>query len=284
VSNQGDSSPSATTTVVPNTGPFTGTFTADFGPELDRAGQPVEGAPPPYQETWRLRSVCGASGCVATAATGGQFPATLVVFDDIGARWLAVAVSSAKCKNLDSEWWDVVSLQPRPDGTMSGEWITTNSQACYDKRTVTFTRTGDTDIGSLTDPASQPPRMVSPAEALHGRYHSEMIDPSGAKEEYDLSVRTDCLRTGERCLSYFLTSIGEYPSVFGNGKWTLIWEYDASCASGGASHVRKSAEFPLPHPPQDPITLLAGQGRDEEAGACTLASPVYDQKFVRTGD
>src|SRR6476659_9342520 len=131
---------------------------------------------------------------------------------------------------------------------MSGEWITTNSQACYDKRTVTFTRTGDTDIGSLTDPASQPPRMVSPAEALHGRYHSEKIDPSGAKEEYDLSVRTDCLRTGERCLSYFLTSIGEYPSVFGNGKWTLIWEHDISCSSGGTSHVSKSAEFPLTQP------------------------------------
>jgi hypothetical protein len=202
VSNQGDSSPSATTTepstVVPSTGPFTGTFTADFGPELDPAGQPPEGAPPPYQETWRLRSVCGASGCVATASTGGQFPVKEVVFDDVGGRWLAVATSPGKCRNLDSERWNVISLQPRPDGTMSGEWRSSTSHGCYRTRTVTFTRTADTDVGVLTDPAGQPPRVVSPAEALHGRYHSEISYPSGHKQEDDYGVRTDCLRTGER--------------------------------------------------------------------------------------
>jgi hypothetical protein len=209
VSNQGDSSPATTTggtstsqtsTAVPNTGPFTGTFTAGFGPGLDSAGQPYEGAPPPSQETWRLRSVCRASGCVATASTGGQFPAKEVVFDDVGGRWLAVVTSPEKCRNLDGEWWDVVWLQPRPDGTMSGEWIATSSPGCYGKRNVTFTRTADVDVTSLPDPASQPPRVVSPAEALHGRYHSEINWADGEFQKYDYGVRTDCLRTGERCM------------------------------------------------------------------------------------
>ena len=71
------------------------------------------------------------------------------------------------------------------------------------KYTVTFTRTGDVDVNSLPDPASQPPRVVSPAEALHGRYHQTETHTNGEKDESDPSVRTDCLRTGDRCMSYF---------------------------------------------------------------------------------
>ena len=289
VSNHGGSSPAITTpssktsTAVPNTGPFTGTFTADFGPQLDIAGKPIGGAPPAYKEAWRLRSVCRAGGCVATASTGGQFPATEVVFDDVGGRWLAVATSTAKCSKLASERWDVVSLQPRPDGTMSGEWIDSDSQGCYGKRNVTFTRTGDTDVATLTDPAGQPPRVVSPAEALHGRYHTEMNYSIAQLQVFDFGVRTDCLRTGERCTSYFSNLDYEQPLVFGNGKWTRSEEYDTPCPAGGTTHVKSSAEFPLPQPPQDPITLLTGHGRQEETGSACVSSD-YNQKFVRTGD
>jgi serine/threonine protein kinase len=293
VSNQGDSSPATTTggtstsqtsTAVPNTGPFTGTFTADFDQQLNFSGKPAEGGPPPYKETWRLRSVCRASGCVATASTGGQFPATEVVFDDVGGRWLAVAVSAGKCKNLDSEWWQVVSLQPRPDGTMSGEWISASAAGCYRRRNVTFARTGDTDVGSLTDPASQPPRVVSPTEALRGQYHTEMSFSSGAQTQvYDFGVRTDCLRTGVRCLSFFLNPVNVLPLVFGNGKWTLSWDYETPCAIGGTSHVKIRADFPLPQPPQDPITLLTGSGTKEDTGSGCVGGDIK-QKFVRTGD
>jgi serine/threonine-protein kinase len=287
VSNQGDSSPATTTsetpTAVPNTGPFTGTFTVDFGPAVNLAGKPVEGGPPPYQETWRLRSVCRASGCVATASTGGRFIPKEVVFDDVGGRWLTVVTSQDKCRNLDSERFDVVWLQPRPDGTMSGEKIAALSMGCYAKRSVTFTRTGDTDVGALSDPASQPPRVVSPAEALHGRYHMEVSYPSGTKQELDLGVRTDCLRTGDRCMSYMLASESGFELVFGNGKWTRTEVFDVPCSAGGTSQDKHSAEFPLPQPPQDPITLLSGRGHKESTGTACLSTD-YNQKFVRTGD
>ena len=285
VSNNSDSSPAATSqtpAAVPNTGPFTGTFTADFGPALAFDGKPYEGATP-STETWRLRSVCGASGCVATAATGGRFPVKELVFDDVGGRWLAVVTAPGKCRNLDSEQFDVISLQQRPDGTMSGEWTRTASKGCFTKRDVTFTRTGDTDFSTLADPASQPPRVVSPAEALHGSYHTEINYTTGVKQDYDGAVRTDCLRTGERCVSFFGHTDAVFPLVFGNGKWTRNEEFDTACPAGGTEQVKQSAEFPLPQPPQDPITLLTGHGRRDSTGSVCISDD-YDQKFVRTGD
>ena len=276
VHNSGDSLPTAS--------PFTGTFTANFGQQLDVLGKPAQGAQ--YTETWRARSACRASGCVATAFPGGQFPAKELVFDDVGGRWLAVVVSKAKCENVDGEQFDVVSLQPNPDGTMAGEWFTTNSQgSCTGKRTVTFTRDGDTDIGALPDPASQPPRVVSPAEALHGRYTREVTYPDGDSfQEFDYAARTDCLRTGQRCVSA-LANHDAYEEilVFGNGTWTRNSEFDYACDAGGTSHVKVSAEFPLPQPPQDPIALLTGRGHEEESGtACESGD--FDEKLVRTGD
>ncbi len=66
-------------------------------------------------------------------------------------------------------------LQPRPDGSLTGEHTRTTADQCAEKRTVTFTRTGDVDLDAdfytLPDPADLPPRVVSPAEALRGRYH-----------------------------------------------------------------------------------------------------------------
>jgi serine/threonine-protein kinase len=294
VSNSGDSSPAATSTsqtpaALPNTGPFTGTFTADFGPQLSLSGKPFEDTEPAYHETWRLRSVCTASGCVATANPGGRFPAKELVFDDVGGRWLAVITSQAKCNNIDTERFDVIALQPRPDGTMTGEWTMTTSQGCFIKRTATFTRTGDTDITTLADPASQPRRVVSPAEALHGRYDVAVNFTSGFKQEHDYGVRTDCLRTGERCVSFLVAlenSVGTQPLVFGNGKWTRNDEYDSTCSSGGGTiHVKQNAEFALPQPPQDPITMLTGNGHQKETStACGNGGYDYDEKFVRTGD
>ena len=53
------------------------------------------------------------------------------------------------------------------------------SNGCFRKRTVAFTRTADTDISLLPDPASLPPRVVSPAEALHGSYDGELTYANG---------------------------------------------------------------------------------------------------------
>jgi hypothetical protein len=154
---------------------------------------------------------------------------------------------------------------------------------CFSKRTVTFTRTGDTDIASLTDPAGQPSRVVSPAEALHGRYHTEINIAGGSSQEYDVGVRTDCLRTGERCMSFFLGG-SWFPLAFANGTWTENTAYEGTCPAGGTNHVIESAVFPLPQPPQDPITLLTGNGHQEVTGNTKCQSKNFDQKFVRTGD
>jgi serine/threonine-protein kinase len=58
----------------------------------------------------------------------------------------------------------VFALRQRPDGTLAGEYSGTSSNTCSGKGTVTFTRTGDVDVDSLPDPATLPPRVVSPAE------------------------------------------------------------------------------------------------------------------------
>jgi predicted Ser/Thr protein kinase len=278
----------------PNTGPFTGTFTVDFGPMTKLDGGPVPGAPPPFKETWRLRSVCGAAGCVATAMTGGGLPVPNLVFDDVGGRWLAVTTSagaahqdkdSPKC-NGQGEWFEVLSLQPRPDGSISGEWIAQNqSLICYHKRTLNFTRTGDTDLSALPDPAVLPARVVSPAEALHGTYHFAF---SGiiTTEPFDYSVQTECLRTGDRCISYFYYIPGSRadPYVFENSQWTQSSESSVDCSSGGSFRISTASTLALPQPAQDPISRLTGHGRRDNLTATSCPSGDYNITVIRTGN
>jgi serine/threonine-protein kinase len=283
------SSPAAApAAAAPNTGPFTGTYRADYGPETYLDGEPGgPGAMPPGTEAWGVRSVCRPTGCVATASrrSGNTTQVSTLVFDDVGGRWLAVAiVPGGSCKNATVELWEVFTLQPHPDGTLAGEDSMTTSNGCGGKQTVTFTRTGDVDVDSLPDPASQPPRVASPAEALHGQYQETRTFTAPPNEQHDYSVRTDCLRTGDRCMSYFHSPPEQVlPLVFGSGKWTLDVEDDPKCPSGDTSHRTITAQNPLPQPPQDPITLLTGRGHQEQTGSCT-GSFDFDEKFVRTGD
>jgi serine/threonine protein kinase len=280
----GAGSVSATTssTPPPNTGPFTGTFSADFGPPAHLVGTPLEGTP--QKETWNLRSVCGARGCVATASRASgtaSFNPTLV-FDDVGGRWLAVGViPKQQCLNKDVEVWEVFSLQPRPDGTLTGEYTTIGPAQCDSQRTVTFTRTGDVRVDLLNDPASLPARVASPAQALHGRYH-DTVTAGGSTQEGDFSVRTDCLRSGDSCMSYLYRPETVKQFVFADRKWSWNTEYDAPCTAVGTSHIKVTADYPLPQQPQDPIAVLTGHGQSRSTGAC--AGGDFDEKFVRIGD
>ncbi|OBH91926.1 protein kinase, partial [Mycobacterium sp. E2733] len=269
----------------PNTGPFTGVYTANFEPETRLDGEPWEGAAP-ATETWGVRSVCRPGGCVATASRrSGQTTLSTLVFDEVGGRWLAVGLGSGRCNNVPAEFWKVFTLQPQPDGTLSGDYNSTTSNACDQKRAVSFTRTGDVDVTNLPDPAGQPPRVVSPAEALRGRYH-ETVTFVGRfiPEEYDYAVRTDCLRSGERCMSYFHNPKRAAPLVFGGGTWTRDVEGDVQCPGGGTTHAKVTAQYPLPQPLQDPITPLTGHGHRERTGACGVGQWDFDSKLVRTGD
>jgi serine/threonine-protein kinase len=277
-----------TPSALPNTGPFTGTFTVDMGPEMQADGTPATGeGTAKFSETWQLRSACNANGCVATASAGGTYPGKELVFDNVGGRWLAVTTSRNGCgTRQDDEKWSVISLQPQPDGTLSGDGTEIAVSGCFDKRSVVFTRTADADISLLPDPAALPPRVASPAEALHGTYDERVTFASGGTRSYRSGVRTDCLRTGDRCTSFFIDlKTGRSEGfVFGNGTWTRNEEFEAECSNGGTDHSKFTSTLTLPQPPQDPITLLTGHGYVENQPPAKCPSQAFDMKFTRTGD
>lgn len=269
----------------PTTVPFTGTYRADYGPATDLDGKPLEGATP-STVTWGVRSVCRPAGCVATTSRlGGESGLVSgMVFDDVGGRWEAVNLVSDPCTNPPAEFWAVSTLQPRADGTLTGEWSMTSSSCRAYKRAVTFTRTGDVDVNSIPDPASQPPRVVTPAEALRGGYHMTRTFGDGNRYESDMAVRTDCLRTGDRCMSYFHRPDVFAALVFASAMWTLNEDAESACPAGGMTHSKRTAVYPLPAPPQDPITLLTGHGRQEESTGSACTDGDFDETIVRTGD
>jgi serine/threonine protein kinase len=270
----------------PNTGPFTGIYRVDFGRISNVEGEPAKGAPP-TTETWAVRSVCGNAWCIATASrlTGETMQVPATVLDQVGGNWLAVSVGSSTCGQLEGEVWEAFTLQPRPDGTFVGEATQTMTKGCANKRTVTFTRTGDVDVLSLPSPGTLPARVVSPAEALHGRYHQFSVQPNGFREQNDLFVETTCLRAGDRCMSLFhRPPAAAMAMVFAGGNWVYDREFDAPCAKGGMTHARIVVPFPLPQPLQDPVALISGHGHEELTGAAGCRSTDVDVKFARTGD
>jgi serine/threonine protein kinase, bacterial len=285
-SQAGTASPSATAKANPNS--FTGTYRADYGPGTDLEGKPVAGAPA-MTGTWDVRSTCGSGGCVATASYVGGSGIVLVsnlVFDEVGGSWVAVGLGSTPCNNAAAEVWVVFTLQPQPDGTLSGETTRSTTNSCSaGKRSVTFTRTGDPDVAKVPDPAALPPRAASPATALHGRYHETITYANGnsAPGQDDLTVRTECLRTGERCMSLFHAPDGVVPLVFSGGKWTRDDEGTVPCNLGGTVHIKLTAEYPLPDPLQEPIPVLTGHGQNVTTGSA-CAGGDFEDKFERTGD
>jgi serine/threonine-protein kinase len=283
----GDSAPAAPTeTAAPGMAPFTGIYRADFSATTLMDGQMVEGATP-MTARWGVRSACRPDGCVATAMRlSGEGPAvSSLVFDEVDGRWMAVGLGSDQCHNAPAEVWDVFTLEPRPDGTLSGEFSGTTSDGCSGKGTVTFARTGSVDENTLPDPATLSPRVTSPAMALHGHYHLTRNFSNGSPQQDLLySVTTDCLRDGARCMSYFHAPSDFRPLIFSDGKWTSELEFDGKCPPpGGPTHLKYTAQFPLPQPPQDPIALLIGNGRQEQTGNCA-ASTAVTETFTRTGD
>ena len=267
---------------------FSGTYRADYGPGTDLEGKAAVGAPA-MTGTWDVRSNCGAAGCIATASYTGGSGIVLVsnlVFDQIGANWVAVGLGSTPCNDAPTEVWVVFTLQPQPDGTLTGETTRSTINSCSAaKRTVTFTRTGDPDLTKVPDPANLPPRAASPSTALRGRYHETITYANGgsAPGQDDLTVRTVCLRGGDRCMSLFHAVDGVVPLVFSGSKWTREDEGTVPCNLGGTVHIKLSAEYPLPNPLQDPIALLTGHGRNETTGS-SCAGGDFEDKFERAGD
>jgi hypothetical protein len=151
---------------------------------------------------------------------------------------------------------------------------------------VTFTRTGDVqDNVPLADPARQPPRQQSPAQALHGRYQeTDTYADGGRSAEVNFDIQTYCLRTGQRCLSYWLNPNDVKILVFSQNQWNLTTtSSNAGCKNGGRAHGEISAQYSLPQPTQEPITVLTGRGRYTVTGDCPFNSD-FDSRVQRTGD
>jgi serine/threonine-protein kinase len=286
-SNHGDQAATApsSTTAAPDMASFVGTYRADFSATTLMDGQLVEGATP-SSARWGVRSVCRPDGCVATASRlSGAGPAVSnLVFDEVDGRWMAVGLGSDQCRNAPVEVWNVFTLQPQPDGTLTGEFSGTSSQGCSGKGTVTFSRTGSIDVNSLPDPATLPPRVVSPAEALRGRYHLTRTFANGSpQQDQQYVVATDCLRTGDRCMSYFHAAGDFRPLIFSGGKWISDLKFDDKCPNGDPTRLTATGEYPLPQPLQNPITLLTGQGHQQQTGSCATDTAVTET-FTRTSD
>ena len=284
------SASTAQTAAAPGPADFTGTYRADYGPGTDLDGKTVPGAPA-TTSNWDVRSECGASGCVATAASAsGQSLLSSMTFDQLGGAWLAVGLASADCGGEQaSEVWVVVTLQPQPDGTLTGETVRSSTDSlCAAKRAVKFTRTGDPDINKVPDPAVLPPRVVTPADGLRGSYRQTTTFTSGTIGTLPgkvLEAETYCLRTGDRCMSLFHASGGAVTLIFAKDKWTRNEVGTTQCAAGGTAQATITAEYPLPPELDDPIAQLNGRGTQTIApgGACTGGGD-FEDKFERTGD
>ena len=291
------SSSSTSSKPAANNGPLNGVFRAAFGPQFDLDGSPEDDTP--VTGTYDMRSVCGGTGCVATAdVTEGPAIQAPLVFDQVaGGAWVGVTIAPnsmaspglKKCTQaLAPDVFQIFRLEAKPDGTFSGDFTETNANTCSSRRDVTFIRTGDVDPNSVPDPGNVPPRVVSPAEALQGHYKYTLKFSTGESVgPVDLAVHTDCVRTGDRCSSFFysVNPKGGIPLVFGDGKWTWTMDLDATCGQDKSSHVSRYTDFPLPQPPQNPIGLLTGHGHDTVTGAGECASSAdLDVSFDRTGD
>jgi len=268
-------------------GPIAGTFAVEFASATRPNGQPYDNAPG-GQEKWVIKSACRNGACVATASkvSGSESTASTMVLDKVGGRWTAVIAASGTCQDAPTEYWESMSLEQRSDGSLQGEYIVRSTTSCARNQQVTFTRSRDVpDNVSVADPEAQPPRVVSPAQSLHGRYQETdtyLTDRRTARASFD--IQTYCLRTGERCLSFWLNPDDVKNLVFSDDKWVMTnTSSDAHCQNGGSARRQISLEYPLPQPKQDPITLLTGHGHYTLSGACPFDSD-FDSRVERTGD
>jgi serine/threonine-protein kinase len=228
---------------------------------------------------------------MATAANisdGGVALLSNLTFDQVGGTWVAVGLASADCGgDKPDELWVVYTLQPQPDGTLTGETVraSTNS-ACAAKRSVKFTRTGDPDLNKVPDPDVLPPRVSNTADALRGSYRQTTTFTNGnVVPGKVLTANTYCLRTGDRCMSLFHADGGAVTLMFASDKWTRNELGTTTCGGGGTAQVTITAEYPMPVQIDDPIALLTGRGTQTVAagGACTGGGD-FEDKFQRTSD
>ena len=252
------------------------------------------------------RSACTESGCVATAtapdydapaAPPAAAAAGELVFDFVDGRWVAVRAQPSTCRDdtgdgvHDTYTWRTYVLEPTGDGGWTGSYVERNAlESCGGStvQTATVTRAGIADPGiTLPEPASQPPRITTPAAGLRGQYTSTLT-ARATRQTDDTGVytaETTCLRTGDRCLSYLIRDDGAGAGsarklVFADGHWTESSAPIAGdCPGGGRYTALNSAVLPLPALPGDPIEALAGAFTQRSTGDCS-GTREYDVTYT----
>ena len=268
-------------------GPLDGTYSVDLAAATTPDGAPYADVPA-GREKWVIRSACRGGDCVATAKrlNGSASTTSSLVLDKIGGSWVSVTAAPGTCANAPIEAWESMSLQQGSDGTLQGELAVRTTGGCDHNQAVTFTRTGSVDPNTpVADPDAQPSRVVSPAKGLHGQYQeTDTYTADGRSAQADFAIQTYCLRTGERCLSYWQSANQSKVLVYSQDKWVLTpTSGDTQCRSGARAHREITQEYPLPQPASDPITVLTGRGHYVVTGDCPYASD-FDSRVERTGD
>ncbi|MDO0974583.1 hypothetical protein [Mycolicibacterium frederiksbergense] len=275
-----------------------GSFKVDIGPTATPDGKPVAGTA--RTETWAARSTCRGTECVATVSVvdpknpSGP-PALTMVFDYVDGDWLSVREAPDTCKvgdaDVDVTGWSIISLRPRLDGSMSGEYTWATAPAlCASKRAVNLSPTSGAGTGTeAADPAKEPPLRASPGAALWGTYTYTQTYPATGEvfPPHDYRATTHCLRTGERCVTLMSTidTNNLFVMQYGDRRFTASFpEGEAQCTDG-IGKVRQSSrdELPLPQGPQNPIQTLTGKSFQDYTGDCP-AQVELDVRIQRTGD
>ncbi len=267
-----------------------GTYAFEFGAPTQPNGQPFDNASG-GDEKWVIKSACHTKGCVASAtkSSGSISTTTALVLDEVDGRWESVTAREGTCQGGAGagEVWESLSLESRPDGELQGEFIVRSTDPnCASNRPVTATRMADADSDvSAADPAAMPARVASPGQALYGSYQETDTYKDGNRNaDVSFDIQSFCLRTGERCLSYWLSPKDIKVLIFAKNEWLLAnRSSDSTCTNGGPAHREITLQYPLPSPAQDPITLLTGRGHYTITGACPFNSD-FDSKVQRTGD
>jgi serine/threonine-protein kinase len=220
-----------------------------------------------------------------------------MVFDMVDGRWVAVREVPSQCTTpngdpIDVQGWQTYTLEPRPDGSLVGTYTNRSSVggACHNStQSVTVSRTGDADADvEVGDPTVEEPRASSPGSALWGDYVLTQTNPQTGQVYPPATYggNTQCLRSGDRCLSYLVerNTAALLVLTFADGRWTSTSAPDdAPCEDGGSGTSVLAGEFALPQPVPDPIIALTGTQRTVRTGACP-GELTLDVRLDRTGD
>jgi serine/threonine-protein kinase len=268
-------------------GALDGTYAVQYAAATMPNGQPYGNAPG-GRETWAIQSACGPNTCAATASkvSGSESTVSTMVLDKINGGWTGVSSVQGTCQNASAEFWETMSLRPQSDGSFTGDFVVRSTTSCARNQQVTYTRTGDVAANvSIADPKTQPARVPSPAQGLRGNYQETDTNPDGGvSPPTNFNIQSYCLRTGDRCLSYWQNPKDPRTFLFAQSKWDLTnTSADGDCPKGGRAHREMSLQFPLPQPAPDPITLLTGHGHYTMTGDCPAGSD-FDVRVERTGD